>query len=115
MASGFGGKGGILSLELRDQATLYKAYMPFVKGGGLFLPTNRDHKIGDEVFVLLQLLDQREPIPVAAKVVWVSPAGSSSYTQGIGIQLGEENRELMNRIETQLTEVLNSSKPTSTM
>lgn len=115
MASGFGGKGGILSLELRDQATLYKAYMPFVKGGGLFLPTNRDHKIGDEVFVLLQLLDQKEPIPVAAKVVWVSPAGSSSYTQGIGIQLGDENRELMNRIETQLTEVLNSSKPTSTM
>lgn len=115
MGTGFGAKGGILTIELRDQASLYKAYMPFIKGGGLFVSTTRTHKLGDEVFVLLQLLDQREPIPVAAKVVWVSPAGSSTYSQGIGIQLGDDNRELMNRIETQLTEVLNSSKPTSTM
>ena len=115
MGAGFGGKGGILTVELRDQASLFKAYMPFVKGGGIFVATNRAHKIGEEVFVLLQLLEQREPIPVAAKVIWVSPAGSSTYKQGIGIQLGDDNRELMNRIETQLTEVLNSSKPTSTM
>ena len=115
MGAGFGGKGGILTVELRDQASLYKAYMPFVKGGGIFVETNRTHKIGEDVFVLLQLLDQREPIPVAAKVVWISPPGSSTYTQGIGIQLGDDNRELMNRIETQLTEVLGSSKPTSTM
>ena len=78
MGAGYGGKGGILTVELRDQASLFKAYMPFVKGGGIFVPTARAHKMGEEVFVLLQLLEQREPIPVAAKVIWVSPAGSST-------------------------------------
>ena len=79
------------------------------------METNRSYKLGDDVFVLLELLEQSEPIPLAAKVVWVSPPGSNTYEQGIGVQLGDDNRELMNRIETQLTELLNSSKPTSTL
>lgn len=111
----FGGAGGILSLELKDQFSLYKAYMPFVKGGGLFVNTTREYAIGDDVFVLLSLLEQSEPIPVAAKVIWVSPPGSTSNLPGIGIQLGDDNRELMNRIETQLADQLNSQKPTDTM
>ena len=110
-----GGAGGILALELKEQAALYEAYMPFVKGGGLFVNTAREYSIGDDVFVLLTLLEQSEPIPVAAKVVWVTPPGSTSYLPGIGIQMGEDNRELMNRIETQLADQLNSKKPTHTM
>lgn len=111
----FGAAGGILSLELRDTLALYKAYMPFLKGGGLFVQTTRDHAIGDDVFVLLTLLEQSEPIPVAAKVVWVTPSGSATRVPGIGIQFGEDNRELMNRIETQLADQLSSQKPTHTM
>ena len=56
-----------------------------------------------------------EPIPVAAKVVWVTPKGATSYLPGIGIQLSEDNLELMHRIETQLADQLNSKKPTYTM
>lgn len=109
-----GAAGGILTLELKDQAALYQSYMPFVKGGGLFVNTARNYSIGDDVFVLLNLLEQSEPIPVAAKVVWITPKGANSLP-GIGIQLSEDNRELMNRIETQLADQLNSKKPTHTM
>ncbi|NEK65761.1 MAG: pilus assembly protein PilZ, partial [Xanthomonas perforans] len=28
---------GILSLALKDKPALYSAYMPFVKGGGIFV------------------------------------------------------------------------------
>ncbi len=108
MDMNMGAEGGILTLELKDQAALYQAYMPFVKGGGLFVNTARQYSIGDDVFVLLTLLEQSEPIPVAAKVVWVTPKGATSYLPGIGIQLSEDNRELMNRIETQLADQLNS-------
>ena len=111
----FGGAGGILALELKDEAALYQAYMPFVKGGGLFVNTTREHEIGDDVFVLLTLLEQSEPIPVSGKVVWVAPPGSNTHLPGIGIQLGEDNRELMNRIEMQLANQLSSAKPTHTM
>ena len=111
----FGGSGGILTLELKDQAALYQAYMPFVKGGGLFVNSTREYGMGDEVFVLLTLLEQTEPIPVSGKVIWVTPPESTAHSPGIGIQLGEENRELMNRIETQLADQLGSPMPTHTM
>ena len=66
----------ILSLTIRDKGALYAAYMPFVKNGGLFIPTNKGYKLGDEVFMLLTLMDETERIPVAGKVVWVTPKGA---------------------------------------
>lgn len=115
MEMGFASKGGILSVALKDPMSLFNAYMPYVKGGGLFIETQKDLKLGDEVFILLDILDQSEPTPVSAKVIWVTPKGSTSFRAGIGIQLGEDNREIMNRIETQIAELLNSSKSTHTM
>ena len=44
-----GARNGILSLSIKDKAVLYAAYMPFVKNGGLFIPTKKDYALGDEV------------------------------------------------------------------
>ena len=30
---------GVLSLNIRERAALYAAYMPFLRGGGIFIPT----------------------------------------------------------------------------
>ena len=46
-----GTKNGILSLAIKDKAVLYAAYMPFVRNGGLFIPTKKEYELGDEVFV----------------------------------------------------------------
>ena len=62
-------KQGILSLTIKDKAALYAAYMPFIKNGGLFIPTNKTYSLGDEVFMLLTLMDDKERIPVAGKIV----------------------------------------------
>ena len=32
---------GILSLAIKDKGALYNAYMPYVRGGGLFVPTTK--------------------------------------------------------------------------
>ena len=61
---------GILSLTIKDKSALYAAYMPFVKGGGLFIPTKKHYRLGDEVFMLLTLMDESEKIPVAGRIVW---------------------------------------------
>ena len=58
---------GILSLTIKDKSALYAAYMPFISGGGLFIPTKKDYKLGDEVFMLLTLMDETEKIPVASQ------------------------------------------------
>ena len=113
--SGLGGA-GILSLTIRDQAVLYAAYMPYVTNGGLFIPTNKAYSIGDEVFVLLNLMDEAEKIPVAGKVVWITPKGAqSNRSAGIGIQFTEKDTLAVNKIETHLVGILESGRPTHTM
>ena len=44
---------GILSLSIKDRQALYRSYMPFVSGGGLFVPSTKKFSLGDEVFLLL--------------------------------------------------------------
>ena len=41
-----GGRQGILSLAVRDKNALYAAYMPFIKNGGLFVPTKKSYTLG---------------------------------------------------------------------
>ena len=73
---------GILSLSIKDKGALYSAYMPFIKNGGLFIPTNKPYSLGDEVFMLLTLMDSKERMPVAGKIVWVTPVGAHAGKNG---------------------------------
>ena len=61
-------KPGLLTLTIKDKSALYLAYMPFIKNGGLFIPTNSSYKLGDEVFMLLNVMGEEEKIPVAGRV-----------------------------------------------
>jgi Tfp pilus assembly protein PilZ len=61
---------GILPLTIKDKTALYNAYMPFVRGGGLFVPTAKRYSVGDEVFILLTLMDEKDRLPVPGKVVF---------------------------------------------
>ena len=113
---GGGARNGILSLTIKDKAVLYAAYMPFVKNGGMFIPTNKSYKLGDEVFMLLSLMDEAEKSPVAGKVVWVTPKGAQgNRAAGIGVQFSDQDNTAINKIETYLAGMLNSDKPTHTM
>ena len=111
-------KKSILSLSIRDKAALYSAYMPFVKNGGLFIPTKKTYKLGDEVFMLLTLLDQKDKIPVAGKIIWITPPGcQGNKTIGVGVQFADQdNGQTRNKIETNLAGLLSGSeRPTHTM
>ena len=56
-------------MTIKDRTVLYAAYMPFVRHGGLFVPTNKKYELGEEVFILLALMDEPEKIPINGKVV----------------------------------------------
>jgi type IV pilus assembly protein PilZ len=108
--------GGIINHAIKDKAALYACFMPFVKGGGLFVPTARQCKLGEEVFVLLSLMDDPERIPLTGKVIWINPRQQGIRAAGIGIQLtGEEGDKARRKIETFLAGALQSDKPTITM
>lgn len=111
-----GARNGILSLTIKDKAVLYAAYMPFVKHGGMFIPTGKSYKLGDEVFMLLSLMEELEKIPVAGKVIWVTPRGAQgNRAAGIGVQFSDQDNTAVTKIETYLAGNLGSDKPTHTM
>ena len=115
-AIGGGARNGILSLTIKDKAVLYAAYMPFVQYGGMFIPTNKSYKLGDEVFMVLSLMAEPGKIPVAGKVVWVTPKGAQgNRAAGIGVQFSDQDDTAINKIETYLAGMLGSDKPTHTM
>ena len=106
----------ILSLSIKDKAVLYGAYMPFLNNGGLFIPTSRNYEIGNEVCIVLQLLEQGERIPVLGTVVWISPAlAQGNRGAGIGVQFKDVQGQVRRKIETLLAGNLKSDKSTYTM
>lgn len=111
-----GARNGILSLTIKDKAVLYAAYMPFLVNGGLFIPTNKPYKVNDEVFMLLNLMEEAEKIPVAGRVVWVTPRGAQgNRAAGIGVQFNGQDDTANRKIEAYLAGSLESDRPTHTM
>ena len=113
-----GARQGILSLAVKDKNALFQAYMPYIKHCGVFVPTPKRYFIGDEVFLLMTLPDSTERLPVAGKVVWVTPAGAQgNRLAGIGVQFADspEGEAVKNKIEVLLAGILTSDKATHTM
>ena len=111
-----GARNAILSLAIKDKAVLYANYMPFIKNGGLFSPTKKDYQLGDEVFMLLNLMEDTDKIPVAGKVVWITPKGAQgNRAAGVGVQFSADDETARNKIETYLAGSLQSDRPTHTM
>ena len=110
-------KPGILSLTIRDKSALYASYMPFVRNGGLFIPTTKNYKLGDEVFMLLTLMEDKEKLPIAGKIVWVTPKGAQgNRAAGIGVQFSDLDKgQTRNKIENVLAAALKSERQTHTM
>ena len=108
----------VMQLAIKEKAALYAAYIPFFVEGGIFVPTPRDYKLGDDVYVLLTLPEDTQRYPVAGRVAWVTPArAGGNRAQGVGIQFpkDDKSRELRIKIEGILGSALASDKPTQTI
>jgi len=91
--------------------------MPFVTNGGLFIPTNREYEMGQEVFMLLNLMDETERLPIAGKIIWITPPGSEGYrASGVGVQFSDQDGGVSrNKIENYLAGALEGDRSTHTM
>ena len=108
----------VLSLAIKEKAALYAAYMPFLKNGGMFVPTAKPYKIGDEIYLILALMDDANKYPIAGKVAWITPAGANNNkAQGIGVHFpdDETGHRAKLRIEEILGAALRSSRATHTL
>jgi type IV pilus assembly protein PilZ len=108
----------VIQLVFREKAALYAAYMPLFSDGGLFVPTTREYRLGEDIYLLLSLPEDPQRYPVAGKVGWVTPANASGgRTQGVGVRFptDEKTRVLKVKIEEILGTSMSSSKPTQTI
>lgn len=108
----------VIQLAIKEKAALYAAYIPLFADGGVFIPTTRDYKLGDDVYVLLSLPDDPQRYPVAGKVAWVTPPrAAANRTQGVGVRFpaDEKSRMLKLKIEEILGGHLASERPTQTI
>ena len=108
----------VIQLVFREKGALYAAYVPILLDGGLFVPTTREYKLGEDIYLLLSLPDDPQRYPVAGKVAWITPANASGgRTQGVGVRFpnDEKTRLLKLKIEEMLGTQLQSAKPTQTI
>ena len=112
------GRPSVIQLVFREKGALYAAYIPLFTDGGLFVPTTRDYRIGEDIYLLLSLPDDPQRYPVAGKVGWITPANASGgRTQGVGVRFpnDEKTRGLKLKIEEVLGTSIASAKPTQTI
>ena len=107
----------VLSLSIKDQAGLYAAYMPFLARGGIFVPSNRPFRLGEQVFLVLSLLDRPQKYQVAGQVAWITPPGTPMKTPGVGVHFPDDDtgRNLRRTVEEILGKQLESGRPTQTL
>ncbi|ABM94816.1 type IV pilus assembly protein [Methylibium petroleiphilum PM1] len=108
----------VIQLVFREKGALYAAYIPLFAEGGLFVPTTREYRLGEDIYLLLSLPDDPQRYPVAGKIGWVTPANASGgRTQGVGVRFptDEKTRLLKVKIEEILGTSISSAKPTQTI
>jgi len=107
----------VIALAIKEKSALYAAYMPFVENGGLFVPTGRPTRLGDDLYLILTLMDDPAKHAVSGKVVWITPAGTTGRPQGIGVQFNRTEASILAhaKIEDLLGPTLSSPRPSNTI
>ena len=109
----------VIQLAIKEKPALYAAYIPYFPDGGIFIPTPREHKLGDDVYLLLTVMDNPQRFPIAGKVAWITPANAAgNRTQGIGVQFpaDEKAKQLRRLIEEILGPAAEANnRPTHTL
>ncbi len=114
--------GKILKLAIPTVEELHRRYMSFVNGGGLFISTETTHPLATEVYLLVDLPNETQPVGVEGKVIWISPASARSHfrhqgsNSGVGVQfIGTNAPVLKAKIEKILAGRASAAKPTLTL
>lgn len=110
-------RNAVISIAIKDKQALYMSYMPFVENGGIFVPTKKDYNLGDEMFLLVKITDEADPVHISGNIIWISPPGAlGNRPQGVGVQFtGDTAAATRNLIEGKLGASLSLTRGTHTL
>lgn len=94
----------VLTYVIKDIMELNLSYMPFIRDGGLFIPTGQTFPLGTKVEVDLQLPGKKDSLKIEGKVVWITPKNALHHiVAGVGIQfIGQNFKAIRTELEGML-------------
>jgi len=94
----------MINYVIKDPVELNLSYMPFIKDGGLFIPSFQSYSLGDSVVVDLQLPGKKDSLRIEGTVVWITPNNALHHVlSGIGIRFtGANASTVRSQVEAQL-------------
>ncbi len=101
-------------LSIANTEILQSIYLGYIRNGGIFIPTRGSYALGDQVFVLLSLVEEKRKVPLCAAVIWITPVQSQENKYpGIGVRFIDSENKARGVIERCLPEAKNSSEKLS--
>ena len=59
---------GTLSMAINDKTALHACYMPFIKDGGIFVPTNEHFELHKNIVLQLRLVEEGKKLLISASI-----------------------------------------------
>lgn len=106
-----------LSYQFADLVALKKAFMPFVRDGGIFIPTTEKFHLGELVQLTIQLPNHEKPFAFTGEIIWITPPSAQSENRaGVGIQCsGHEGETFQKKARELLAELKEESAYSDTL
>jgi type IV pilus assembly protein PilZ len=107
----------VFDWHYRNKQHLAQNHMPFINGGGLFIPTEDSFKLGDIVKANIKLFNDPKVYAIKGRVVWLTPRfAQAGKMAGIGIHFveSEESIELDKKIRFYLADLDQKERRSST-
>lgn len=108
----------MIKLHITERTMLYSSYMSFLRGGGMFIASSDHFSMGEEVLLVLEVMEHDTKFPLRCQVVWQNPPSSNPMRPGgVGLAFpGDEiGKQAKATIETNLAGLLDNPRQTYTM
>ncbi len=107
----------MMTLKLKDRTTLYNSYMGCFKNGGVFVPTDEAIEMGEEVLLVLEVMENVDKFPLKTLVAWKTPSARPNHPKGVGLAFPDSDvaKRAKAIIENNLAGLLDHPRPTYTI
>lgn len=104
-------------LNIETKAQLKKYYMPFIKEGAIFIPTQDELELNTQIKLNLKIPGETETFLIEGPVVWINPAyAQSGRSQGVGIRFqNKEAKTVREKIEKSLVNLDSTGSHSETL
>lgn len=106
-----------LVCQIQDVQRLYASYLPYVKNGAIFIPSNKKVALGFKIAASIILPGSNQPNNIQGEVIWVNHRTQGNRPSGFAVQLGTDqvSTSLKHEIERMLAGMSGSLQATYTM